>query len=904
MAKTGKKRGMTPNMDLGRILGRSSQRPAWGPLRGPSQLPAKIGAVVLFGLVIGLGLVPTAALATRNFNSKILGFRSVSSAAIDASGNMWFTDGGEEIPGHQDEAGLYEYNSYPSQTRLNIPRTGEAFGGILDLQVAVDHSNGDIFVTQDNGRSVGIFDEDGNFIDKWESINGARAGYSPIHIAIDNSNSASRGRIYLSLTSPENDVEAFDSGERPVQFPATASYINENKLTGTPSGHFGKVGAVAVDGSGDVYVDDSENEVVDEFNSAGIFLRSFDATGPIALDPTNGAVLIGGREYDSHGNLLGTLPTELPLVVNSSGYLYASNGPGGEFVEIFAPAPALPEVSYGSVSEPTTTSGTLHATINPNGGGDITACQFEYGTGESYGLGTLPCSPATEPYSGSTPVSAGISSLTTEATYHYRVVATDANGTTYGEDQTYTPHDVIGLSSEAASNLSENGATLTGSLVGDGTDTHYYFEWGPTSSYGHTAPAPPGDDLAAPSGPAVTPLESEISGLAPYTTYHYRVVASNPGGISLGEDRTFTTLPGTPTVNGVAASEVHSDHALLHAQINPNGAETMVRFEYVSESEFQEHGFSAATTVPAVAIAVGMGKQPQAASTLLSGLSPGTRYHFRAIAINTAGTTTSEGDFTTFAFTARLEDPCPNAHVRQQTGSSLLLDCRAYELVSASNSGGYDVESSLIAGQTPFGGYPDAEVPSRVLYGIHDGALASGEPTNRGVDPYVATRGSGGWSTEYVGIPAHNPNASGPFSSTLLEAGAGLETFAFGGPEICSPCFADGSTGEPIHLPNGELVQGMAGSIPQPTAKPEGFIGKDLSANGEHFIFGSKSQFEPEGNNNGADLTIYDRDLQTEETKVVSKTPGGQTMTGPGIGELDISKDGSQGSDRPADRRS
>ena len=88
-------------------------------------------------------------------------------------------------------------------------------------------------------------------------------------------------------------------------------------------------------------------------------------------------------------------------------------------------------------------------------------------------------------------------------------------------------------------------------------------------------------------------------------------------------------------------------------------------------------------------------------------------------------------------------------------------------------------------------------------------------------------------------------------------------------------------------------MQGMAGSIPQAQAKPEGFIGKDLSANGEHFIFGSKSQFEPEGNNNGTDLSIYDRDLKTDETKVVSKTPSGQTMTGSGIGELDISSDGS-----------
>ncbi len=249
-----------------------------------------------------------------------------------------------------------------------------------------------------------------------------------------------------------------------------------------------------------------------------------------------------------------------------------------------------------------------------------------------------------------------------------------------------------------------------------------------------------------------------------------------------------------------------------------------------------------------------------------------------------------------FAEPQAATDHCPNAHVRQQTGAALLLDCRAYELASAADTGGYDVESSLVPGQTPFSGYPEAKEPSRILYGVHEGAIPNtGHPTNDGLDAYVATRGPEGWSTKYVGIPANDPSAKGPFASTLLEADASLDTLAFGGEEICSPCFGPGQTetGEPIHLPNGELVQGMAGSIPQPKAKPEGYIGKDLSANGEHFIFGSKSQFEPEGNNNGTDLSIYDRNLKTEETKVVSKTPSGQTMSGSGIGELDISSDGS-----------
>ena len=61
-------------------------------------------------------------------------------------------------------------------------------------------------------------------------------------------------------------------------------------------------------------------------------------------------------------------------------------------------------------------------------------------------------------------------------------------------------------------------------------------------------------------------------------------------------------------------------------------------------------------------------------------------------------------------------------------------------------------------GETPFGDYPEAESPPRVLYGVHDGGIpGTGHPTNRGVDPYVATRGEDGWFTTYVGIPANDP---------------------------------------------------------------------------------------------------------------------------------------------------
>jgi len=917
------------------------------PRRPSSAFPCAAAAVLAFLLIIA----PPAAFAKRSPVSKITGFDGASSIALNANGEAWITDAGQEgktsppgQPPNPGSNGLYEYGSYPTNPFLAMPsgfKPWEFY--ILDLQAAVDDSTEEVYVAQSNGRTVDIFapesatnkceeakqvTENGTIVLKepvcythsWTRINSANTCFNctpTIHVAIDNTNTYSRGRIYLSLTSPEDDVEMVDSDQRPVDFPATASYITNNKLTGTPKGPFGAVSNVSVDSDGNVYVTDTEEGVVDEFESSGLFLRSFKTpnvragypgAGGVAVDPTNGNVLVtesgqGVNEFDAFGNHLASIttaggesfqPEGLPAATKE-GYVYV---PSGEDVNIFGPDAALANITYGAISGPTTSSATVNATIEPGTGGEVTTCQFEYGTTTAYGGGSLPCGPSAPPYTGNTAVKAELTGLTPGTTYHYRVVVKDPNGAKYGSDQTYTPSKVLNLQTGGASGISENSATVEGSLDGNGESTSYYFEWGPTESYGNTTSSPPGASAGSPSGE--TTLGAPLEGLQPDTTYHYRIVASNPGGTSQGQDMTFTTNPGVPIGRGPSATSVHSDRAVLHSEVDPNGANTTVQFEYVDNAEFESSGWQNAEAGPEQAIGIGMSKHFQSASGFVTGLKPGTLYHYRAAGTNEAGSGSGpEGTFTTFPFTPSFRDSCPNSHVRQQTGSSLLLDCRGYELVSAANTHGYDVESSLVPGQHPFGGYPEAVSPpdgARVLYGIHNGGLpGTGYPTNRGVDPYVATRGPEGWNTTYVGIPSNDPFSAGPFSSSLAEADPGLDTFAFGGEDICSPCFEGGSTGIPIHLPNGELVQGMAGSLnPGASAEPAGFIGKRLSADGSHVVFGSKSQFEPEGNS--GEISIYDRNLRSGITHVVSKTPAGQTMKEEGkeIGELDISRDGSR----------
>jgi hypothetical protein len=102
----------------------------------------------------------------------------------------------------------------------------------------------------------------------------------------------------------------------------------------------------------------------------------------------------------------------------------------------------------------------------------------------------------------------------------------------------------------SASAVGTNSATVAGSVNPNGQATVYHFEYGPSTTYGSRAPAPP--DPSAGSGTTAQAVSANLTGLSPGTTYHYRLVASNASGTQFGSDQTFatstTTAPGQGTV--------------------------------------------------------------------------------------------------------------------------------------------------------------------------------------------------------------------------------------------------------------------------------------------------------------------------------------------------------------------
>jgi hypothetical protein len=200
----------------------------------------------------------------------------------------------------------------------------------------------------------------------------------------------------------------------------------------------------------------------------------------------------------------------------------------GEYV------PSPPTVATGSATY-ATPNATLSASVNPNS--VETKYFFEYGTTESYGSYTTTENAGSG--TGAVTVYAPITGLAPGTTYYYRIVASSATGESVGGPESFTTQPPPTATTSPASSVQEIKATLNASVNPNGLDTHYYFEYGTTTSYGSYIPAPAGNDAGA--GTASLPESATVTNLLSGTTYHYRVVASSSAGTTYGADQTLTT---------------------------------------------------------------------------------------------------------------------------------------------------------------------------------------------------------------------------------------------------------------------------------------------------------------------------------------------------------------------------
>ena len=172
--------------------------------------------------------------------------------------------------------------------------------------------------------------------------------------------------------------------------------------------------------------------------------------------------------------------------------------------------------------------------------------------------------------------------------------------------------------------VSGDSAVISATVNPNGLTTTYAFQYGATTNYGLQT-----STKSAGSGTNIMTVQATLSRLAASTMYHFRIVATSPGGTVAGTDATFTTAKMPPAATTGQPSAVKDTSATVNAAINPNGKATTYAFQYGPSTNY---GLQTPST------AVGAGTANTTVGGTLSGLLAGTAYHYRVVATSSDGT--------------------------------------------------------------------------------------------------------------------------------------------------------------------------------------------------------------------------------------------------------------------------
>ncbi len=519
------------------------------------------------------------------------------------------------------------------------------------------------------------------------------------------------------------------------------------------------------------------------------------------------------------------------------------------FAEAEATGKARPLVRECAGEALTPVSARVGCVVHPN---EAAGVYVEYG---EVGSATLLKS-AEQQVTSNGRVEVEVSGLRPQAKYRFVMVASNAEGVGRGREAGFaTPVAVRGVTGCDVSGVENESATLHGSLEPTGSATSWYFEYGPTTAYGSRTPEE--------SSSSTTPVAAAaaVRGLSPFTGYHCRLVARDGYGTTLGADGEFTTTR-PPLVDGESFSEVGDLHVVLGAVLEDEGAVGSYRFEYGTSTAY-------GSSTPEVALGAQAGEQGVRGQ--LSGLEPGTVYHFRVVVSDAHGTTAGvDRVFRTFPSSA-----------------AALPDGRVYEMVSPVTDDVYVPEAGNgpfpVATMLPFQALGDGNA---VAYAGAPAQGGNGDAGAGGGNEFFARFTPEGWVAQDVMPPGGGGSPvflafSSDLSTGVLESREALAPSAPGGGY--DDLYSTSTTGTGAYHPL------FAGAPPDRSAeefasagtlgpKGAGLAYAGASADFSHLFFEANDALE--GKTTGAeDPGVTGNDLYEStggQLSVVNRLPGGQ----------------------------
>lgn len=522
--------------------------------------------------------------------------------------------------------------------------------------IAVDQSNGNIYVSDQGNRRIDVFGPTGVFEGAfgWGALDGTAAL-----------------QFCTSLAA--------------CHAPGTTAPATGN----VGGGQFGAaIGSLAVDSFGKVYVADKTSRRVDVFTPS---LNGAVVTGVAFTDAFGWGANTGATAFEvcttvtckapaAVGTGLGQFATNSPteVAVDSTGNVYALDS-GNKRVQEFSSAPAPITQAFGSAALTSAFgTGTLQSlAIDPTANhvyvaGANSANTNKVAVVELDSTGALVETHGTD--------------LTVTASTGFAAASQSLGGNLYLSSST-GGHFVYVLNAtkpsiEPVTTFTATTANLTGIVVSNNIDATYHFEYS-TAGAGWTKL--PASDVDAGTAASTIPVSQVATGLLANTLYRVRLVSNRPlgGGGATSAETSFATATAAPnvTTTPITSASYSASFATLSGTVNANNSPTQYRFEYGTTTEYGH-------VVPADATLTG--GTPVTVTERIEDLQSGTTYHFRIVASSANG----EVDGTDQTFTT-FSDPRCDA----RTGlSAHLPDCRSYELVSPGEHNGGDATGPLIQG--------------------------------------------------------------------------------------------------------------------------------------------------------------------------------------------------------------